>query len=48
LFSSFWADAGRPNKAITLISKKILFIEVLLFAKCNSSPFPSDSDRGGL
>src|SRR5579872_5699619 len=33
LFSSFWADAGRPAKAITAINKKILFIDVLLLAR---------------
>ena len=31
LFSSFWADAGRPTKRITTINEKILFIDVLLY-----------------
>ena len=35
LFSSFWANAGRPTNNITAINEKILFIDVLLFC-----PFP--------
>src|SRR4029077_14958235 len=33
LFSSFWADAGRPTKRITTINEKIPFTDVLLLLR---------------